>query len=336
MHEDSEFKDFIHTDGHFKIKIPFTWRYTPPIEGEKVHTFSEYEIWKTDAFQVSMFKVDEQGLERFKSLAARKIKTNLNGQDYFTSEPIVADGATIKVWMALIDQEVVTLTLTCVEDETEELRAPIEDRLEVAERVASTFKLVKEQDRENEITSHRFAAFLQGIGASSYMLDKAVESKSFIEATCLLAGQIDGLLRTGIVLKKQLDDKSSDIDLEWIYQGPNDTKKSEKDIYNKALKLGVISEEIYNKLFELYEDRNRVIHRFVISEITIAEVEEIAYRYYLIQQKVNRVIFEIEKEQIEKGVGMTTSGETPAENTLIDMIKGKIGKQDYFQEKERK
>jgi hypothetical protein len=336
MYVDSEFKDFIHNDGYFKIKVPFTWRYTPPKEGEKVHTFSEYEIWKTDAFQVSIFKVDERGLERFKSLAARKTKINLNGQDYFTSEPIEADGVTIKIWMALIDQEVVTLTLTCVDDETEKPQAPLEDRLEVAERIVSTFQLVNEKDRESEIKSHRFATFLQGIGASSYMLDKAVESKSFIEATCLLASQVDGLLRTGIVLKKQLDDKNSDIDLEWIYQGPDDRKKSEKDIYNKALELGVISKEIFNKLFELYEDRNRVIHRFIISEITIAEVEEIAYHYYLIQQKVNGVIFEIEKEQIEKGVGMTTLGETPAEDALIDTIKGKIGKQDYFQDKELK
>jgi len=79
-----------------------------------------------------------------------------------------------------------------------------------------------------------------------------------------------------------------------------------------------------------------VIHRFVISEITIAEVEEIAYRYYLIQQKVNAVIFEIEKEQIEEGTGMTTLRETPAEDALVDLIKGKIGKQDYFQDKELK
>lgn len=79
-----------------------------------------------------------------------------------------------------------------------------------------------------------------------------------------------------------------------------------------------------------------MIHRFVISEITIAEVEEIAYRYYLIQQKVNAVIFEIEKEQIEEGTGMTTLRETPAEDALVDLIKGKIGKQDYFQDKELK
>lgn len=46
------------------------------------------------------------------------------------------------------------------------------------------------------------------------------------------------------------------------------------------------------------------------------------------------MIFEIEKEQIEKGVGMTTLGETPAEDALVDLIKGKVGKQDYFKEKE--
>ena len=174
--------------------------------------------------------------------------------------------------------------------------------------------------------------FLQGFGATVFMLNKAVENHSFIEATCLLASQIDGLLRIGIVLQRQLDNNNSIIEKEWIYQGLKDKKKSEKDIYNKAKDLGVLDEELIKELYNLYEDRNRVIHRFIISEITVAEVEDIAYRYSKCSDKINSIIYDIESKQIELRVGMTRQG-TNEENHL-EFIKGKIGKQNYFEKKD--
>jgi uncharacterized protein YutE (UPF0331/DUF86 family) len=165
------------------------------------------------------------------------------------------------------------------------------------------------------------------------MLNKAVGNQAFIEATCLLASQIDGLLRTGIVLQNQINNNNSEIEKEWIYQGLTDRKKSEKDVYKKAKELGIINKDIFDELYKLYDDRNRVIHRFVISEITLAEVENISYTYYQMQQKINAIVYKIESKQIELGVGMTRSG-TADDTEHIEYIKGKIGKQNYFEEKE--
>jgi hypothetical protein len=87
-------------------------------------------------------------------------------------------------------------------------------------------------------------------------------------------------------------------------------------------------------LFKLYDDRNRVIHRFIISEITLAEVEEIAYQYYKQQEAINKIIFDLEAEQITLGIGMTTTADkVQGEAEHLDFIKGKIGKIDYFDDK---
>ena len=98
--------------------------------------------------------------------------------------------------------------------------------------------------------------------------------------------------------------------------------------------MGIIDQQIFDELFLLYDDRNRVIHRFIISEITYAEVEEIAYKYYQKQESINKIIYELESEQIRLNVGMTRIDKIlQTEEKHLDYIKGKIGKQNYFDEK---
>jgi len=180
--------------------------------------------------------------------------------------------------------------------------------------------------------------FLKGTAATTYMVNNAVGNKAFIEATCLFANQIDALLRTGIILQKQLLQNSSDIERKWIYQSTDDKIMSEKSIYSEAKDLGVIDVDIYDRLIKLYEDRNRVVHRFIISEITLADVEEIAYQYYLMQQTVNGIIHGIETKQIESGVGMTRA-RSPANTPHSEFekfIEGKFGKVEYFENRTEK
>ncbi|MCY1536642.1 hypothetical protein D9M68_721050 [compost metagenome] len=209
-----------------------------------------------------------------------------------------------------------------------------EDKLATVYSILKSFKLIEDGNSADSINSYRFDMFLQGVGATALIFSKAIKNKAFIEATCLLASQIDALLRIGIVLKTQIVNSDTKIESEWIYQGLSDKKKSEKDIYKKALDLGVIDQQIYDELFVLYDDRNRVIHRFIISEITLAEVEEISYRYYQMQKAIAKVIYDLESDQIKLNVGMTKIGDGKASHVNhLDYIKGKIGKQDYFDDK---
>lgn len=57
----------------------------------------------------------------------------------------------------------------------------------------------------------------------------------------------------------------------------------------------MITDDLYNNgLYELYEDRNRVTHRFSISEITLAEVERIAYDYYFLREEIKIIVDNLE------------------------------------------
>jgi hypothetical protein len=202
--------------------------------------------------------------------------------------------------------------------------------------IIESFKLIAESNSETELKFYRFKLFLHGIDATMTILNNAVEHKAFIEATCIIANQIDALLRIGIILKQQIINRNSEIETEWIYQGLRDKKKSEKDVYNKSKMLNVIDDNIYRELHSLYEDRNRVIHRFIISEITLAEVEEIAYFYYKQQEKIYQIIFNLESEQIKLNIGMTRTGSGSVEenNEVRDHINGKLGKLSYFDNKD--
>lgn len=50
-------KRFIDDQGVFKITVPVTWRYSF-LDGY-IHSFEEYEVWKTDCFQISIKKVKD-------------------------------------------------------------------------------------------------------------------------------------------------------------------------------------------------------------------------------------------------------------------------------------
>jgi len=327
-------KRFIDEKGTFEIKVPITWRYS--IKDGKVHTFQEYEIWKSDAFQLSINELDtDEKKANFESFLKSLPMTKIGDEDFYYLPDSGDEEFTTKTWTKSYADKAVFFTLTHSNNTDPELDSrSIEEKVLLVHSIMKEFKIIETGKSIETINSNRFEMFLQGVGATALILSKAVKNKAFIEATCILANQIDALLRIGIVLKNQLINGNSDIEIEWIYQGLTDKKKSEKDIYKKALDLGIIDQTVYDELFKLYDDRNRVIHRFIISEITLAEVEEIAYQYYKQQEAINKIIYDLEAEQITLGIGMTTTADkVQGEAEHLDFIKGKIGKIDYFDDK---
>ncbi len=326
-------KRFIDDPGTFEVKVPFTWKYS--IKDGKVHTFQEYEIWKSNAFQLSInpFK-DETHKNNFIAQTKQLTPVDIDGTTYYAYADNKDKDFTVKAWTIMLNDRRILFTYTHPNSADPDLdNRTIEEKEKIVFECIKSFKLIDDAERNAQLNSYRFDVFLQGVGATSLISSKAVENKAFIEATCLFASQIDALLRIGIVLKNQLVNNNSDIELEWIYQGLADKKKSEKDVYTKAKDLGIIDETLFKELYTLYDDRNRVIHRFIISEITYAEVEEISYKYYKMREKINSLIYDIEAEQIRLNVGMTRKGGDTETTDHLDYIKGKIGKQDYFEDK---
>lgn len=324
---------FVDDNGIFDILVPSNWKYF--LIDDKVHTFQEHNASKLDTFQISIRAIDKKKSQNLLQIQQKISLSKFNGKEIYRYPEVIEGDLTTKIWKSLIDNKIIVFTLTHSTEPDKDLSPQsVKDKEDEIHKVILSFKLIPPIDREEVLNTYRFEMFLKGMGASEYMLTKAVDNKAFIEATCLIANQIDSLLRIGIILQKQINNNNKLIEKEWIYQGLGDKIKTEKEIYKKAKNLKIINNSTYEKLKEIYNDRNRVIHRFIISEITVAEVEAITYAYYEIRQEVRKTIYDIESNQIKLGVGMTKLGSSNNES-IENFIKGKIGKINYFDQKKQ-
>ncbi len=88
-----------------------------------------------------------------------------------------------------------------------------------------------------------------------------------IEFIIVVANQIDAYLRLCIVMKTQLNDMTNSFDLKYFYQGENDKAIMERKIYSESHAQGILSDVELEQLERLYKKRNKIVHRYVISEL---------------------------------------------------------------------
>jgi integrase len=118
-----------------------------------------------------------------------------------------------------------------------------------------------------------FENFIYSYGAARDLLARAHRTGSLIEGLVLYVSLIDGLLRIALVLDKQLEDASGDVDFSYIQQEPGGRRYSEKEIYEQAHRRGIITTDMKAKIVDLYERRNAVIHRFFLTDIKYVDLE---------------------------------------------------------------
>lgn len=158
---------------------------------------------------------------------------------------------------------------------------------------------------------------MDGFTAAVQLVQRAGENGFFIEYTCLVASIIDGLLRIGLILQHQLETKSEEILDSLLFQSNEDKIISERQIFKMALDKKVIPEKLFNDLGDLYKQRNRVVHRYIISDVSTKDVLNIGIQYEQIKYLVSECVKKLEDGQIQIGVGMTRAGKnTPEENLL--------------------
>lgn len=157
-------------------------------------------------------------------------------------------------------------------------------------------------------SNQKFHNFMTGFAAAVELDKRAAKEGCFVECVVLSAAVIDGTLRMGLILKHQLDTNTNDLLDELLYQEEDEKGISEREIYRRALTKRIITKETFDRLNSLYDLRNRVIHRYIISMITTKDVLDIACEYDSLKHEVSGHVAELEKEQIRLGVGMTVSG----------------------------
>ena len=147
--------------------------------------------------------------------------------------------------------------------------------------------------------------FLNGYAAAIQLINRAGENGFFIEYVCLATSIIDALLRIAIILNNQLKSKSKDIIDEILYQTDEDKIVSERKIYKWAWKERIITKSLFDMLENLYKKRNRIIHRYIISDISTRQVLDVGIQYERIIPLILERVEKLEERQIELGVGMT-------------------------------
>jgi hypothetical protein len=90
-----------------------------------------------------------------------------------------------------------------------------------------------------------------------------------------------------------------------------------------ALEKFIIDQEVFDQLELLYKERNKVVHRYVITDIRTQEVLQIAYKYYLLEEKISLLVNELEHKQFELQIGINATDTVPG-SVVDDDFREKI------------
>lgn len=154
----------------------------------------------------------------------------------------------------------------------------------------------------------KFQNFLASFSASRVLLQRAHKEGFFIEGMMLYASLIDGFLRIAIILKTQLENGDAEVEDIFIHQGEGGDFLTERKVIATALEKGIISEKLAKKINGLYDERNKIVHRFFLTHIQYNSLAPHLIDYELTYHELWKIVYELEAEQIQTGVGMTTSG----------------------------
>lgn len=182
------------------------------------------------------------------------------------------------------------------------------DQLKITHSVLDSIVIVPLQERTIAANLDKYDRFLASLVASYDLLYSAINSNSYIELIIVCANQIDAFLRLGIVIKKQLQSCSNDIEIKYLFQDENEKGILERSVFNHALELGLINQTLHNELSQLYNLRNRVVHRYIISPINTRDMVEVSTKYLEHLEKVRILLRELEEQQIGKSFGIYGNG----------------------------
>lgn len=285
-------KHWTEPNGIFLIQIATAWQYlNPVVEGEEEkspYSFQPYENAK-GCFQISCYPLEE--------LAPKLADEYPNGVPNLKWRPSRMDDSEFCVHMffgARADQAFIGKYIYDADLEKDER---INEELRIVDNILKSLVVVPPGDRKLASDMEKFDRFQGALAASYDLLDNAIESDSFIKVIAVSANQIDAFLRLSIVIAIQLKNQTDEIPLKYLFQAEGERGLMERKIYDDALKYDVITDDDHKELNSLYKLRNRVIHRYIISDIKTRDLPSIALRYVEASEKVRLILRDLENEQ---------------------------------------
>lgn len=292
-------KHWTEPNGIFLIHIPIEWQYlNPAVKGEvekSPYSFQPYDD-VVGCFQISCYPLND--------LAPKTSEANPIGVPILNWQLSRMDDSEYCCYLfygALADQALIGKYIYDVGLKSDKR---IIEQLSIVAEVLNSIVIVPVQDRKLASSFDKLDKFVAALGASYDLLDSALESESFIEFISISANQLDAYLRLSIVLAIQLENHTNDIPIEYLFQADNEKGFMERKIFGDSLKYGVINQELFSELNLLYQSRNRVIHRYIISNIKSRDLIEIASQYNKIVEKVRLILRDLEEKQAKEEFGI--------------------------------
>lgn len=296
-------KHWTHPEGIFILNIPIEWKYIiiDPESGltEPPYSFESYED-SIGSFQISCYPLSEKGINK-----NQPVQKN-NSIVTWLPHRMDGDGFNIHVYYAQVDDQFCMAKY--IYSTKDQDSATVKNELKKVDDILDTFRVIPQQDRTLASNLNKYDNFLGSLIASHDLWQKAFDNDSFIELVVITSNQIDAFLRLSIILHKQLETETDDIEVEYLFQAEEEKGFIERKIYSDAHKYGIIDDELNNELNELYNYRNRVIHRYIISNIKTKDILKIAYDYSVIAEKVRLILKSYEEKQYGKGFGIYGRG----------------------------
>lgn len=307
-------KYFTEPKGRFLISVPLEWQYKNVSVGyEEISPFS-FQLYENPvgAFQISCYSKDEKPLNK-KMVAQKADTTGL----LFLQKRMDGGGFNIHLWYAVVEGHSFMAKYIYETGKANDPAIAVE--LQKSEKALSTLQLIGEDKRELAVETNKYEKFLAALGASFDMKRNAIENDSLIELLVIIANQIDAYLRMAIVMAKQLQANSNRIDIALLYQDETDAPVMERTIYRYALTLSIIDQQLFDELERLYKERNKVVHRYIITEFKTRDLFQIIHDFEIACEEVRQCLIKMEDHQFEQKIGIHGGKRNPRdEHTEFD------------------
>lgn len=302
---------YIDIYGRFEINIPDNWncREEDCVNGNPVtFTFGDDS---EDCLQISCIPKSKGAIPNI--LLERNFDENkyLESPLRFLRRNIYQDDMEMTVWEAKVEDYFILVTHTVAKTE---IQSEItKSHMDQITQSLETLSMIAPTNWAHVATHARFSRFMVSLLASIDLANKAQEKGSSIELVILYANQIDAQLRLALILHEQLQNSTNDIDISLIFQGKDDKPIFEKEIYKRSSDAGIIDEYLFTKLNDLYTSRNKVVHRYIISDLKTNDIIKLVVEYMDIHEMLGKKITALEQEQFRKNIGIYGGENNPAD-----------------------
>lgn len=319
-------KTFTSPDGIFEIHIPIDWDYQNELHGYENESPFCFQPFKNPkgSFQISHYIKKQPKNEIFSN--QEYLQRNLTFEKTKTDEE---DGYIVVIWGTWVKDNFFMakyIYRPLLVDEK-----AIFKEIKKVEECLRSFICIKPELRIQATHFYRYEKFLSALAATFDLKARAIQNEFPIEIIIINASQIDAYLRLCIVFKYQIIEKSNLFKIQYLYQNKTEKAITEKLIYKKALEMNIITDNMHNLLFDLYNDRNKIVHRYIISDIKTFTLFEIAKKYEIMSEAVRLILAEIEKEQFDNKLGYYGSRDPLVNKSMesADFLKAMVNEKHF-------